>query len=117
MIYRKLDDNGDYTFGGNAQSFVKDSYAVQQAVITRLRQLIYEWWEALEDGIPLWQKIIASRDIDMAKKIIRERIEGTKYVKNVLFFNTDWQNAQRKLIVKATIDTEFGIIEINEVMN
>lgn len=116
MIYRLLDENGDYTFGGNAQSFTEGAPAVRQAVVTRLRQLIYEWWESLEDGVPLWQKIIASRDIEAAQKIIRERIENTKYVKSVISYETQWDNENRKLTVTAVVDTAFGTIELDEVV-
>ena len=28
MIYRKLDDNGDYVFGANSNGFYKDIYAL-----------------------------------------------------------------------------------------
>ena len=84
--------------------------------MTRLRQLIYEWWEQLEDGLPLWQKILASRDKDAAEKIIRERIENTDHVKTILSFNPSWDNKNRSLTITATIETEYGVVSINEVM-
>lgn len=114
MIYRRLDDNGDYTFGGNQSSYIKDAQAVDQAVTTRLRQMIYEWWEDLEDGLPLWQKIIGSRDKEAAEKIIRDRIQKTKYVKSILNFSVEWKNETRKLIIRAAVDTEFGQLAIEE---
>lgn len=116
MIYRKLDQNGDYVFGGNQNSYISDAKAVEQAAVTRLRQLIYEWWEDLEDGLPLWQQILASRDKKQATKIIRERLQKTKYVKSILSMETDWDNDKRTFVFRASIDTEFGQIEINEVI-
>lgn len=116
MIYRKLDENGDYGFGGNKNSYIKDAAAAEQAVITRLRQLIYEWWEDLEDGLPLWQQILGSRDKSRAQQIIRERISKTKYVKSILSFDCDWDNEKRRLTIRASIDTEFGKIQIEEAM-
>lgn len=116
MIYRKLDENGDYVFGGNKNSYVSDAYAAEQAVVTRLRQLIYEWWEDLEDGLPLWQQILGSRDKENAEKIIRERISKTQYVKGILSFEADWDNEKRHLTIRAAVDTEFGQIEIEEAM-
>lgn len=116
MIYRKLDENGDYVFGGNNNSYLTNSVAVEQAVITRLRQLIYEWWEDLEDGIPLWQQIIGSRDKQNAEKIIRERIKKTKYVKSILAFVCEWDNESRHLTIQAVVDTEFGEINIKELI-
>lgn len=114
MIYRKLDENGDYVFGGNKNSYIRDAAAAEQAVVTRLRQLIYEWWEDLEDGLPLWQQILGNRDKARAEKIIRERIGRTKYVKSILSFNTDWDNEGRSLTIRAAVDTDFGQIQIEE---
>lgn len=117
MIYRKLDENGDYTFGNNAQAYISDLEAVRQAISTRLKLLLYEWWENLEDGLPLWQEILAKRDIEKAKKLIRERIEGTEKVKNVIYFSADWDNKHRHLKIYAFVDTEYGQTEISEVIN
>ncbi len=116
MIYRKLDDNGDYVFGRNQNNYISDAAAVNQAVVTRLRQLIYEWWEDLEDGIPVWQKIMGNRNKQEAEQIIRERIQKTKYVRSILVFTAEWDNEKRKLSIQATIDTEFGQIELSEVI-
>lgn len=116
MIYRKLDDKGDYVFGGNTNNYANGAAAVEQAVVTRLRQIIYEWWEDLEDGIPLWQQILGSRDRDNAIRIIEERIAGTKYVKSILSFDADWDNNGRSLTIQAIVDTEFGQITLEEVI-
>lgn len=116
MIYRRLDENGDYTFGGNKNNYINAAAAVEQAVVTRLRQLIYEWWEDLEDGLPLWQQILGSRDKKRAEQIIRERIAKTKYVKTILSFEADWGNEKRHLTIRASVETEFGQIQIEEVM-
>jgi hypothetical protein len=116
MIYRKLDENGDYVFGRNQNSYLQDASAVNQAVVTRLRQLIYEWWEDLEDGIPVWQKILGNRNKQEAEQIIRERIQKTKYVKSILSFEPTWDNETRTLTIQTSIDTEFGQTDINEVI-
>lgn len=116
MIYRKLDENGDYVFGGNQNSYVKDAYAAEQAVATRLRQLIYEWWEDLEDGLPLWQQILGSRDKEKAEKIIRDRIQKTQYVKSILSFEAVWDNEGRKLTIRASVNTQFGEITVEEAL-
>ncbi|MDQ0202469.1 hypothetical protein [Pectinatus haikarae] len=115
MIYRALDENGDYVLN-NGNAFFSDADAVRQAVITRLRQLIYEWWESLEDGVPFWQKIIAQRDKAAAEKIIRERIEQTDKVMSVISYTPTWDNENRALTINAEIQTEYGAITIEEAM-
>lgn len=114
MIYRKLDENGDYTFGGNANSFVSDAQAVKQAVITRLRLLLYEWWENLEDGLPLFQKILANRDVERADSLIKERIQGTQNVKNILNYQSSWDNEHRVLSISCVLNTVFGVVVLDE---
>ena len=115
MRYRALDEQGDYTIG-NDSAHLSGADAVRQAVVTRLRQLIYEWWEELEDGVPYWQKIIATRDVETAKKIIRERIEQTTHVMALLTFDAEWDNERRTLKITAGIQSEYGIFGIEEVL-
>lgn len=74
MIYRKLDQNGDYVFGGNGSCYISGLNAVKQAILTRLRLLLGEWWEDETDGLPLWQKILAARDKKEAERQILNRI-------------------------------------------
>lgn len=112
MIYRKLDANGDYVFGGNKNSYYTDIEAVSQAIATRLKLLKYEWFEALEDGLPLWQQIVAQRDKSAAEKIIRERIVGTTDVRSILSFTPAWDNDNRSLSIMATIDTVYGSTDL-----
>lgn len=114
MIYRALDENGDMTFGKGPANLKKDADAVRQAVITRLKLLQGEWWENYEDGLPLFQKILAKRDITEAKRLIRERIAGTEGVLSVNSFNASFEN--RKLEITGSITTIFGNIAIQEVL-
>ena len=116
VIYRKLDKSGDYVFGRNQNNYISGAVAVNQAVVTRLRQLIFEWWEDLEDGIPVWQQILGSRNKQEAERIIRERIQKTKYVRSILAFTATWDNEKRGLSIQAVLDTEFGQTEISEVI-
>ena len=113
MIYRALDENGDYTLG-NKNAYIEGAEAVRQAVVTRLRQLIYEWWEHLEDGVPYWQKIIATHDVNEAVKQIRKRIELTKEVVAILFFDHDWDNERRILSFRVGIQSVYGEFVIEE---
>ena len=116
MIYRKLDENGDYTFGSNGNCYLSGAEAVRQAVVTRLRLLLYEWWEDLEDGLPLWQRIMAQRDRTQAEKAIRDRIASTQHVTAIKTFDCQWNVETRSLSVTANIDTEYGPAQVNEVM-
>lgn len=115
MRYRALDEDGDMTIG-NKNAYIDGATAVRQAVVTRLRQLIYEWWEQVDDGVPYWQSVIATRDVKEAERIIRQRIQNTKHVLSILHFETDWDNENRKLTIKAAIQSDYGTLTIEEGM-
>ena len=113
MRYRVLDENGDFTIG-NEHAYIEGADAVRQAVRTRLRLLVYEWWEDIEDGVPYWQQIIASRDVKAAQQIIRERIQQTPGVLSILSFDPEWNNENRTLTIRAAIQSTYGAFIIDE---
>lgn len=113
MRYRALDENGDFTLG-NGHAYIEGADAVRQAVLTRLRLLVYEWWEDIEDGVPYWQKIIASRDVKAAEQIIRDRIQQTPHVLSILSFDPEWDNENRTLTIRAAIQSDYGAFSIDE---
>ena len=57
MKNRRLTDNWDYTFGHGINDYLTGVEAVAQAIKSRLLLLYHEWWEDLEDGLPLFEKI------------------------------------------------------------
>ncbi|MGN1049753.1 MAG: hypothetical protein ACI4P9_04415 [Selenomonadaceae bacterium] len=115
MRYRALDDNGDMVMR-NGQAYKQDIEAVHQACATRLRLLIYEWWEEIKDGVPYWQQIIAKRDIDEALRLIRKRIAGTSNVISVLDMEHEWDNESRVLKIRAAVQSTYGPFELEEVL-
>lgn len=115
MRYRALDENGDMVMR-NGQAYIENVEAVQQAVATRLRLLITEWWEDVEDGVPYWQKIIATRDVTEAVRIIKKRIEGTTNVLTVLDMEHTWDNESRTLYIRAAVQSVYGLFELNEAL-
>ncbi len=106
MRYRRLDENGDMTFGNNKFDFVKDLEAVSQAIQTRLKLLKGEWWEDTEEGLPLFQEILASRNIEKTKRLIIERIQKTQGVLSVDNLIITFEN--RILNITASVSTIYG---------
>ena len=113
MRYRALDENGDFKLC-NGHAYIEGTDAVRQAVLTRLRLLVYEWWEDIEDGVPYWQKIIAGRDVKAAQQIIRDRIQQTPHVLSILSFDPDWDNENRTLTIRAAVQSDYGAFSIDE---
>lgn len=115
MKYRRLDENGDYTFGRNRQNFLTDIDAVAQAIKTRLLLLYGEWWEDMTDGLPLWQRMIGSVGSDENRQvldiIVKERIEGTLHVQRVLNYVSEISN--RKYSFDCLVVTDFGNLNVS----
>lgn len=116
MIYRKLDQNGDYVFGGNGSCYISGLDAVKQAILTRLRLLLGEWWEDETDGLPLWQKILAARDKKEVERQILNRISGTPHVLAITGYQTEWNGETRKLSIHVEFSSEYGDGTLDEVM-
>ena len=117
MIYRSLDKEGDFTFGQGKQNFLNEEAAVAQAIKTRMKLLQGEWWENLEDGLPLFQKILARRQPkEVIDQIIKKRILGTPNVKSITEYESTWNNEERKYSFQGKVKTIFGDILVSEVM-
>ena len=114
MKYRQLDANGDYQFGHGLQNFVTKREAVAQAIKTRLWLLYGEWWEDQEDGLPLFERILASsgsdRNREVVDAIIRDRIEGTEGVINVISYESDYRD--RIYTFTALVNTLYGEVTV-----
>jgi hypothetical protein len=110
MIYRRLDNNGDYSFGRGRQDFLAGSDAVGQAIKTRLLLLFAEWWEDQADGTPLFQSILGApgtpENLNAADLIVQDRIINTENVVEIIEFISSYEN--RMYTIKCTIGTSFG---------
>ena len=108
MQYRILDENGDYTLGQN--SMKKDKEAVAQAIQTRLGLLYGQWWENTEDGLPLFEKILAAYgdNKEMIDILISERIAQTKDVKEIKSYQSSFQN--RVYTANCVVETVYGTV-------
>jgi hypothetical protein len=120
MIYRRLSSDGDYVFGQNKQDFQSDNEAAAQAVYTRLKLLLTEWWEDSSDGLPLFQSILGARTnkgkqaIDL---ILQTRIRNTLNVTDLFDFSSTFDSETRKYSFQCRVDTTYGEINLEEEVN
>lgn len=117
MIYRMLDSDGDYVFGRGKHAYLEGIDAVAQAIKTRLLLLYAEWWEDREDGLPLWEQILAAPgspdSLAAVDLIFKERIEGTTGVLSLLGYESDFDRDNRKYTFKAAVETMYGDLIIS----
>ncbi|MDU2894447.1 MAG: hypothetical protein E7B53_04800 [Clostridium sp.] len=114
MRYRMLDIDGDYQFGKGQQNFTYGTYAVAQAIKTRLKLLKGEWWENTSEGLPLFEQIIgvngSQDDLYLVDSIIKERIIGTENVKSIESFKSEYIN--RAYTFSCVVNSKFGEVTV-----
>ena len=113
MIVRKLDENGDFTFGRGRSDFLKDSpEAVAQCVKTRLALWQGQWFNDLDEGTPWIQSVLGKKQA--IELVVRSRILETDGVTEILSFVTVLDSDSRAVTATATIRTRYGDVTITE---
>ncbi|MFA9439390.1 hypothetical protein ACDA63_07115 [Uliginosibacterium sp. sgz301328] len=116
MRYRRLDANGDYTFGTGGD-FLRDSpETVAQAVRTRLDLWRGEWFVDTSDGTPWQTEVLGKNTAATYEAAIKRRIVGTEGVTQLVDFSSSYDGDTRRLTVTATIDTAYGQTTITETL-
>ncbi len=111
---RRLDKNGDYSFGQNLQDYEEGINAVAQNIKTKVSLFQGEWWESLGEGIPMFQSIIGEMNPEALKisssLLITERIKEIEQVQSVE--DVEPIREGRKLIFNVTANTTEGKVEV-----
>lgn len=106
--YRKLDADGDYTFGHGSTDFLIDSVdAVAQAIKTRLQEWKGEWFLDDTEGTP-WQALMGKGTQKNIDPELRARILGTIGVKEIKTMTVTIAPETRKATVRATVITDYS---------
>lgn len=109
MRYRKLDANGDYSFGNQQSDFyINTREAVAQAVKTRLALFSGEWFLDTSEGTPWRSEVLGKFTQDAYDIVLKERIVGTAGVQSLDAYTSSLDRNTRKLSVQASITTIYG---------
>jgi hypothetical protein len=109
MIYRKLDANGDYTFGKQAGNFyVNTPAAVVQAILTRLKLIQGEWFLDTTEGVDYNDEIIGMGRIATYDAAIQDVILNTQGVNTIDAYASGINTTTRAVAVSCTVDTIYG---------
>ena len=115
MRYRKLDANGDYSFGQGGNDFWRDvREAPAQAVMTRLRLYLGEWFLDTSDGTAWNTRVLGRYTGTLYDPEIRGRILGTEQVAGITAYESRTDPQTRRLVIRATISTAYGRVQISE---
>jgi hypothetical protein len=114
MQYRKLDRDGDMTFGHSAKDYFQDSpEAVAQSVLTRLRLWKGEWYLDTDEGTPYLQEILGKNKEASAVNALYKRVRDTEGVKSITNFQTSFNPDTRKMNFEIEIETDYGSAVVN----
>ena len=117
VTYRKLDQNGDYTFGqGGANFYVNSPGAVAQWVKTRLGLIAGEFFLDTTLGTPYNSQILGAGTVSKYDAAIQKVIRDTKGVLDIVSYSSSVDSATRKATVTATINTVFGQTTVTQVL-
>lgn len=109
MRYRKLDKNGDMTFGrGQADYFRDVPEAPAQAVWTRLALRLGEWFRDTSAGTPWDTEILGAHTQSTRDFAIRDRIENTAGILSLDGYQSTFNPNTRTFTVQATVTTVYG---------
>jgi len=115
MKYRKLDVNGDYTFGLRDGNFHIDTpEAVAQAVKTRLALIQGEWFLDVTAGTPYNSQILGAGTLSKYDQAIQEVILQTNGVIRLTEYSSGVNPVTRAATVNCTIDTVYGQANIQQ---
>lgn len=107
--YRKLDANGDYSFGhGQADFFVNEPAAVGQAILTRLYLNLGEWFLNTSDGTDWKTKVLGKYTAATRDPVVRERIFGTPHVLSMSGYYSTLDPATRRWVAYGDVQTTYG---------
>ncbi|MBK0062139.1 MULTISPECIES: hypothetical protein [unclassified Acinetobacter] len=109
MRYRKQDEQGDYSFGYGLNNFHIDSAeAIAQAIDTRLKLWIGEWFADTSDGTGWSQAILGKQSKSLYELTFRQRVLETYGVTSIESFQSSLDPEARKLIVSMVVNTIYG---------
>lgn len=117
MIYRKLDKDGDYTFGLGAGNFYKDQpEAVAQAVKTRLGLIEGEWFLDITAGTPYNSQILGAGMVSRYDHAIQEVILNTVGVTEIVNYYSQVDPTTRAAQITCTINTLYGTATLTQAL-
>jgi hypothetical protein len=104
--YRQLSPLGDYTIG--LPFYVNDPQAVAQAVYTRLKLWLGEFFLDVTDGTAYLTGVLAERYGKNPDAIIKARILGTTGVTAINSYSSTFNGPSRTLTVSANLQTAYS---------
>lgn len=115
MRYRKLDAAGDMTFGHGVNDYLIDiPQAPAQAVLTRLKLFLGEWFADTAAGTAWRTKVLGRYTGPTYDPEIQARIIGTQGVTELVAYESIQSAETRVVRFRATVNTAYGPAAVEE---
>jgi hypothetical protein len=112
MRLRRLDANGDATFGqGQGNLWINQPEGVGQLVMTRLRLNQGEWFADLTQGTPWKTEVLGERTAATRDLVVRGQVLDTIGVQDIPSYGSRIDDT-RTWSVAMTLDTVFGPVAL-----
>ena len=109
MRYRKQDEMGDYSFGAGLNDFhIDNAEAIAQAIETRLKLWVGEWFADTSDGTGWSQAILGKQSKNLYELTLRQRVLETYGVTAIESFQSSLDRETRRLTVSMNVNTFYG---------
>jgi hypothetical protein len=107
--YRRLDNNGDFSFGHGAQDYLVDSpAAVAQAIKTTLALYQGEWFLDTTVGIPYITDVLGYGTQGLYDTLIQSTVASVQGVDSIISYTSSLDHFTRVLTVTMEVKTIFG---------
>ena len=109
MRVRRIDADGDWTFGRGRACYADTSESVAQRVLTRLRSFTGDWFLDLSHGLPWFDLMKRPADLARIERAVKRHILKTDGVHSITAFEMAPDPQTRNLVVTTTIVDIYGI--------
>lgn len=113
MRVRELTATLDYAYGQGSDNYLVDSRAaVAQEVTTTLLVFQGEWFLDVTAGVPWLTQVVGVNAIPIYDQVIKQAILNVQGVTAIAVYSSVLNRATRSLAITTTIDTQFGITQV-----
>lgn len=113
MRYRTLSPTDDYQFGTGSPFLINTPETVAQAIKTRMRLMVGEWFLDTREGLDL-ERILGYRTQGTRDFEIKRRILDTQGVLSLDSYSSQVEG--RNFTVTAVVNTIYGAVTITEIL-
>lgn len=108
MRVRRIDADGDWTFGRGRAGYAATSESVAQRVRTRLQSFFRDWFLDLDHGLPWFAYTEKPADLPRIEAEVKRCILETQGIDAILAFDMILDRDTRHLVINVTVRDVHG---------